>query len=144
MISQKRQKFLLDVMHEIDMLKLHATDAEKAKLNFYEFDYDSPTRCIYGQLTGKCASPRAKELMGVACIRVMHLDKGISSVANVEIDDEKFTINGEYTGQTWDGTKWSIRNYSYLSALEAYIATKDAKNADVIAYIKGEIETLEL
>jgi len=142
----KRQQFLLDVMHEIDMLKKHATDAEKARLNFDWFDYTRPSQCIYGQLTGSCSNNRAKELMNASCIRVMHLgSRGIHEISGEKITSPAFNVNGEYVGQTWGGSSMRPhRSYAYLSALEGYIATKGAKNKAIIEYIKGNTDKLKL
>jgi len=142
-----KKQFLLDVRHEIDMLKLHATDAEKARLDFDRFDYTSQFRCIYGQLTGNCDSKRAKELMDLACVRVMHLgSSGVHELDQCDITDLDFKnkINGKYTGQTWEDKGWSDRSFHYLSALEGYIATKGAKNEAIIEYIKGNTDKLKL
>ncbi len=69
------------------------------------------------------------------------------SPAGLEIDDKHFTVNGKYNGQTWgpmymDGLL--ERSYSYLSALEGYICTKDADIRGIMLYMKGETDTLEL
>lgn len=66
-----KKQFLSDVMHEIEMLKEHATLVEKERLDFKQFDPADIQCCIYGQLTGSCESNRAKELMDLSCIRVL-------------------------------------------------------------------------
>jgi hypothetical protein len=137
----KVKDFKADVMHEINMLKEHATQEEKLLLDFAEFDFNHPRQCIYGQLTGACYSLRAKELMDKCCIRVMDLKGGVDEIENVLISDDEFVINGPNTGQGWEG---SDRSYAHLSALEGYICTKGAKNKEIIAYIKGEQATLVL
>lgn len=62
------------------------------------------------------------------------------------IDDEEFVINGKYDGQTWGNYFYGLltRSYSYISALEAYIFTDSCNVVDIINYIKGEIDNLEL
>ena len=49
-------------MKELNHLRQHATKEEKEKLNFESLKTTNVTTCIYGQMTGKCSSPRAKEL----------------------------------------------------------------------------------
>ncbi len=142
----KRESFLKDVIHEIGMLKQHATPEEIDNLSIENFNPRTPSGCIYGQLSGDCASQRAKSLMDVSCIRVMDLDcEGVDGILHKDIEDEEFNINGKYEAQTWnDQSSWSGRTFRYLSALEGYICTKDAKNKEIIQYLKGEIPTLIL
>lgn len=143
-----KKQFLADVMHEIEMLKKHATKKEKEALNFATFDPFYENNCIYGQLTGNCRSERSKKLMDLACKRVMNLDNGANELLNQSFIKIVSKINGEYTGQTWiekyEGDGYAYRNWSYLSALEGYINLSKAKNKQIIAYIKGEIDTLKL
>jgi len=143
-VTQKQ--FLADVMHEIEMLKKHATIEEKEALNFNLFDPFFESTCIYGQLTGNCRSERSKELMGLSCTRVMNLDFGASELKGYTFRKIVSKINGEYKGQTWGGKGFTLlhRDWSYLSALEGYINLSKAKNKQIIAYIKGEIDTLKL
>lgn len=141
-----KEEFLADVMHEIDMLKKHATQKEKNNLDFSEFNPMYPNSCIYGQLTGACDSKRAKSLMNKSCIRVMHLKSGVVELLGKPFSKIKHKINGKYTKQTWDpeNTTWGERCYQYLSSLEGYISLSNAKNKQIIKYIKGEIDTLKL
>jgi len=138
-----KKEFLDDVMHEINMLKKHATKEEKENLDFLEFNPLYPTRCIYGQLTGNCANKRAKDLMDKSCIRVMSLEDGVDELRNKTFNKIKNKINGKYTQQTWEDVADS-RFYSHLSSLEGYIALKNAKNEQILQYIKGEIDTIKL
>ena len=46
----KVKDFKKDVLHEIEMLKQHATDEEKARLNFENFNYFSEFNCITNQI----------------------------------------------------------------------------------------------
>jgi len=143
----KKKDFIADVMHEIDMLKKHATKAELNNLDFDMFDYDHQDNCIYGQITGSCASPRAKILMDKACIRVMNIKSeryltGAKLLAGKTFSKIKHQINRDNTSQTWNES--GRRNYSHLSALEGYITLKGAKNKQIIQYLRGEIDTLKL
>lgn len=141
-------EFLKDVKHEVEMLKLHTTAEEKARLNINEFGAANFFRCIYGLLTGSCATIRAKELMDLACIRVMDTTSGSLDVSNKNVSEIEKLVNGQYEGQTWgeydDDTEIYVRKFKYLSVLEGYICTKNARVAEIISYIKGETQTLEL
>ena len=151
----KKQEFLDDVMHEINILKKHATPRELAKLDFSIFDYDDSEQCIYGQMTGHCGTRRAKKLMDVACIRVFNTNKNILRGTRT-LEDETFTtikqyINGPNKGQGWSNSGVNIdkaaflsREFTFLSALEGYIYLKGANNEGIIKYLKGEIKTLKL
>lgn len=139
-ISEKRASFLKDVEHEIRALKQNASRSELRKLDFYRLDPSSKSRCIYGQLSGSCDNERAKELMDSSCIRVMNLPEGEVDANGKDIDDPRFTINGEYSGQTWKPSMWGSRTYSYLSVLEAYIATKNANNKGILVWLRGETD----
>lgn len=146
-MTKKRKKFLEAVIHEIEQLKKYATAAEISELDLERFDASSQHDCIYGQMAGNCETNRAKELMDKACIKVMDLDdEGVSQVLGLDIDDKSFNVNGKYKGQTWHGLEnsWSRRRYRYLSALEAYICTRDAKVKNVILYMQGKVDKLEL
>lgn len=144
---EKKDAFLKDVFHEVQSLRHNATPEEKERLDFDTLDYNEPALCIYGQLTEDCSSLRAKELMDIGCIRVMDVPDGVDDIKEVNIEDEKFNINGENTGQGWiysEEFKEYGRDYTHLSALEGYICTKDAKNKEIIDYIKGNINELVL
>jgi len=144
----KVKEFKKDVMHEINMLKTHATSEEKARLNFAVFDYESAYNCIYGQLTGKCTSKRAKQLMDLCCISVVTSESRFLKLKNISISNKEFIVNVEYKGQTWgDDGSWRgyfFRTYEQLSALEGYIYCKGAKNKKIIDYINGTTSTLTL
>lgn len=135
-----KKQFLVDVMHEIEMLKTHATEKEKVRLGYTAINPARTDHCVYGQLTGDCQNKRAKKLMDLSCTRVFSQNI-IPVCREINFSDVKSKINGEYTGQDW-GT--AGRNLVYISALEGYISLKDAKNAEIIAYIKGEREALSL
>jgi len=138
-MKNKVEDFKKDVLHEINMLKQHATIEEKQRLQFSKFDYKEKYLCIYGMLAGTCENLRAKELMELSCIRVMDLGiQGVNALKGLEVSDDNFIVNGKNKGQTWKKVEpESNRNYSYLSALEGYICTKNANNEQIINYIKG-------
>jgi hypothetical protein len=106
---------------EATNLKQHLTEWEKQKLNKYDFNPNSTYSCIYGQITGDCASLRAIELAKL-CI-------GKVSVKQV------------------DGTRISTtkpKDNFRFSPLEVYIYQYGGSGEKIIDYLKGETDTLEL
>lgn len=136
-----KKQFLLDVRHEIEALKKNATADEKARLDFKDFNPSNTRECFYGQLTGSCCSSRAKVLMDMSCIRVFGIEWDDVLFETKSYKDFIPALNGAYNAQDWKGND---RALNYLSALEGYIYASDAKNKQIISYIKGETETLVL
>jgi hypothetical protein len=147
-ISEKKWNFLNDVMHEVEMLRQHATPDEVANLNLATFDPKTIYNCIYGQMTGRCTSNRAKELMDVACIRMVHNPSnycdGMEYYKPLDVDDARFNVNGEYNPAEMFNSHFGGRTFSYMSAIEGYILTENANIEGIMAYLKGETDTLEL
>lgn len=145
----KKQKFLKEVMHEINMLKQHATQEEISRLDFRWFSPDSTRNCIYGQMTGDCTSLRAKELMDLSCIRLI-INKRDGTLRGSAITSNKFTLNGKYKSTlTWDDEGRgegdnNRRLLSHLSALEGYIFTKNANVEGIMNYLRGKSEIVKL
>lgn len=139
-----REQFLKDVMAEIEGIKETATNEEKKRLDIDFLDPMRTDRCIYGLLTGDCMEARAREIMDVSCKRVWNLaGDGVYQNRYRFLDSVLENVNGDYESRrTWDNGKDA--RLTYLSALEGYIALNDAKNEEIIAYIKGDTDTLEL
>lgn len=137
-----REQFLQDVRTEVESLKVHATKSEISELNIKTFNPMKKHLCIYGQMTGSCESKRAKELMDKACVRVTNSD-GDAFVWE-KFDKVADKINGEYTGQTWEKATVSKRAYTYLSMVEAYIFLDGSSPKNIIDYLNGDVDTLEL
>lgn len=101
--------------------------------------------CIYGQMTGYCYSLRAAMLINSCCIRFFR--NGIMP----EIFEEHTTfekIKNAVNGTTVDdfiGKRCDLLGEStHFSAIEAYILLSEAKNANLIAFLRGETDNLEL
>lgn len=134
-----KKQFLADVRHEIEMLKQNATESEIARLNINSLNANDINLCIYGQMTGDCTSLRAKDLMDKSCKRVFSRTFKIRTA--IQLDALIPNVNGNYESQDWDIYG---RELDYLSALEGYIYATDAKNAEIISYLKDETTTLTL
>ena len=152
----KKEDFLKAVEHEVKTLKKLATKEELKNLNLGNFNPQIPEKCIYGQMTGHCASKRAKVLMDNACIIVTNINEDEDDGGTDKLEDKSYSsikkfINGKNTGQGWkdkggntDIFSGTSRNYRHLSALEAYICLKGAKIKNIVSFLKGESETLAL
>ncbi len=143
-----KELFLKDVAKEVKAIKKHANNSQIKRLNFEDFDPDGPRSCIYGQMTGHCASPKAKSLMDKCCVRVFNVPSGAHDLLNVTFSKVRKGINGPYKNQTWAAglfnKNYYDRNYSYLSCLEGYILMKGAKNEHIIAFLQDKVKTLVL
>lgn len=130
-----------DVRKEAEALRVHATKRELSKITSGALAPASRWGCIYGMATGDCHSDRAIELIQKCCVRFFVNDnfnkiedegfKGIVKRVNgTEVDDLKSDRTGIQPG--------------HFSAIEAYILLPEANNESLIAYLRGETETLEL
>jgi hypothetical protein len=138
-----------DVAREAQALKVHATKEELERLDFSKLQTDNPIQCVYGQIAFGCFSDRASELIFTCCQRyfkVWNRDTTIHELAGkrgfYEFANGQ-TINGVNDSKSLLEQRLVIKG-GYYSAIEAYILLPEAKNADLIAYLKGEVETLEL
>jgi|GEM_PF-1640369 len=141
------EQFLEDVRKEARMLKQSATEEELSRLSLNDLQPDFGGYCIYGQMTGSCFSMRASELIFKCCPRFFNgrrfddfkLDAQIAmqSANGATIKGVK-TVKDFYEHRICFGDEW------YFSVIESYIMIPAAKNAELIAYLKGETDTLEL
>jgi len=141
-MSITKSEWLLEVREEIENIKKHATIRQIGKLDFDSFDASEPALCIYGQMTGNCFNMPAFKLIKKCCVRY-HLEDGSCGYNFSRI---KNYINGTKQKPLSEcDRKYNDRIHNrHYSALEAYITFGEAKNEEVLAYIKGETETLEL
>jgi len=120
--SYTKKQFIEDVKKEAMALRKHATKEEIGKLDFENLEPLSVTRCIYGQLTGECDTPRASQL--------------IRQCAPVLFEIADFNERGPIPVTEFQ--------YYHSSPIERYITGKGAKNKNLIAYLKGECNDLVL
>ena len=155
MAQIKKTEFLQAVEAEVRAIKLHAKTYEIGRL-LSKFNGDSQTKCVYGQLTGNCESPRAKELMELSCQRVVATElnskrrlRFVSSFFKAAIHRKTFTALKDFVRPAGTGLKmWDEhrgeRNYNYLSALETYILMDKSNDTSIINYLKGTSDSLNL
>lgn len=112
------------VRDEAARLREFATVEERDRLDFSRLDPSREHLCIYGQMTGDCFNKRTQELLSYCAIR---FSRWISYYHPV--NNPKFYKSGARNG---------------FSAIEFYIYQPYAKNAEIISYLKGETDILEL
>lgn len=136
METTDREILIEQVVLEATALKKNATPEERGNLSFATLSPYSPFDCIYGQMTGDCWSIRAEVLIR-ACAQRAYKPKG-SGVDNPE-------LNGSPEGARRN--KDYLQPY-YFSPIEVFIVSNlrgdENENAKLIAYLKGETETLLL
>lgn len=136
-MTYTKEQFLSDVKAEAVALRQHATKEELGRLDADWMDPNDFTSCIYGQMTGNCNSKRAIELMQKCCTRFF---KNLYKEFYV-FDDVSSAVNGEKCDLS--GRK-NDEMPKYFSAVETYIFTDEEKNENLISYLRGETDDLNL
>lgn len=119
------------VLQEIENLKIYATYEEIGKLDFTTFKPFMIGTCIYGQMTGNCFSDRATVLLDLCTIPYSDYTSAYWP-----------TNEMKFAGNRTKLYKSTIINV--FSPLEYYIFNYSETNEKIIAYLKGEIQTLNL
>lgn len=139
-------KQLVDLTHvEAARLRKNATADELDHLDFESFNPGSDTDCIYGQMIGYCRRPRAVELIrkcATRIVKVVNPDVGNGNGLDNVSCELAFGAKETFERRTKDKPFWGEVNY--FSPIETYIAQDGADNKQLIAYLRGEIETLDL
>jgi len=133
-----------DVRKEAEALRIHATKEERERLKIEKLNPTHMDYCIYGQMTGNCFSERAAILIDMCCSRFFKNDAmpGIFSPEK-SLDRVLRNVNGTSVHE-FVKERVGVSEDAHYSAIEAYILLPDAKNANLISYLRGETETLEL
>lgn len=127
-----------DVLSEATSLRELATPPEKNNLNVYTIFPSNREKCVYGQMTGSCNSPRAIELMQKCCTQYFHNeDYDLTSLREVLSH-----VNGKDSVVV--APRVRRHGIAYFSSIESYIIIKGAKCAELLSYIKGETNELNL
>lgn len=142
-----KEQFLKDVRTEINNIKKYATKAEINRLDFENLNPDSKYKCIYGQMTGICTSPRASELIFKSCAR--YISPGDDYIKTDSFIKLKSQINGKTipdikNNKQFLNTRREFGEIQHFSSLESYIMLPKAKNKNIISYLKGETKKLVL
>lgn len=120
------------VAEEAALLRKNATPQELAKLNLPVLDPAKANRCIYGLMTGDCTSTRAESLIMTCCKKYLRnksksLERGIVS----------FETTSDFQSRV--GYVWIC-----FSPIEVYISLSSANLSNLIFYLKGVTDNLEL
>lgn len=132
-----KSKFPDLVVKEAKNLRKLTTFEEKQLLNFSTLDGDSKYDCLYGQITGHCFSPRAKELIEASCEKVYNPGAGDDRLGSA-------TLNGSPLGKYRSIVRYSSST-SYFSPIEVFIFKYSHEREllkRLLLYIKGERRTL--
>jgi len=124
----KKSTFLEHVETEATHIRENATNEEINKLDFDYLDPEHVEHCIYGQMTGKCDSERARELT----------PKSFRSTPALGYK-ESFTKWDKFRRQP---TR-SFGKFVGFTHLEVYIMLKGAKTEELLKYIKGVNKTFK-
>jgi hypothetical protein len=111
------------VKAEATALMIYATEDERSKIQINRFDPIDWRRCIYGLMTNCCDSYRAVRLLDLCT-------QPFSRSATKRIDPLDFVFAN---GMNRD-----------FSPIEFYINQEGAKNANLINYLNGTLDTLDL
>jgi hypothetical protein len=142
-MKYNKQQFLKDVRDEIDAIKKHATKEEIGNLDFNKLYPDRENSCVYGLMTGNCHSRRAAVLITKCCQRYFKRD----DTQDMPVSKGFKAIKGLINGAKVNGfVSERIQEYdiTHFSSLETYILLPEAKNKNVIEYLKGESGRLVL
>lgn len=110
-----------DVRKEAEALRVHATKEELGRLSIATMQPNNVKLCYYGLMTGHCDSPRATELINKCAVVFFDSDSDV---------DDMYPI-------------YEFKDYRW-SAIEFYIGLPEARNANLIAYLRGETNDLDL
>lgn len=131
-----------DVKKEAEALRVHATKEERERLDISILRPENMSRCIYGQMTGNCFNPRAATLIDKCAVK--YFRDGVIGVLELHgFERIHDYVNGS-TVEDFITSRTRMRGAVHFSAIEAYILLPEARNANLIAYLRGETETLDL
>jgi hypothetical protein len=131
-----------DVRKEAEALRVHATKEELGRLDISKLDPTKTNLCVYGLMSGHCNSDRAVSLIK-SCARRYVKTASICDIKYEGFEQILKIINGETVDDLQESRKDLFEDGHY-SAIEAYILLPEAKNAKLIAFLKGETDNLEL
>lgn len=137
----KDQQLLDLVVEEATKLKKYATKEELALLDYGFMAGDSISKCVYGQITGDCLSPRTYELIHKCCRRVYVPKSKDNRLKNP-------TLNGK--PEKLDDTLIGERLCHFTSPIEVFLFKyKSGFEHDsiyvkrLVKFLKGEINELK-
>lgn len=134
-----------DVRKEAEALRIHATKEERERLDISILNPANARGCIYGQMTGHCDCKRSLELISKCTARYVR-DFYFTQIADDGFERISNNVNGTSVSNLNKKrpTVFDTEDTSHYSMIEAYILLPEANNASLIAYLRGETDTLTL
>lgn len=129
------------VRDEATKLRETATEEERDNLSFKNLQVYNSYACIYGQMTGDCHSPRAIALMS-QCAVPYSSGVGLHEF-HVEVFDEDERQGKSFEVRLDEGEACDEYNWVF-SPIEVYITLPESKNKNLIDFLKGKTNELEL
>ena len=124
------------VKEEAKNLRINATAEELNNLTDTILSPDSPTKCLYGLMTGSCESSRAIKLINICCsVRIKNF-KGIMS-DNYELSESSFL-------KAPRRNNWSIKTENMrFSPIEVMLWLAPASDIKMLVkYLRSEIRVM--
>jgi len=151
MTNKKDTQSLTDlVKSEAAFLKVNATPAELARLNFDNTDPENRHQCIYGQMTGDCYGDRAALLIQTCCQYVFFLQAESKHMIGVTTPLANLNFTKRFPPKP--GSKplpgsHGIRGY--YSAIEIFISQNQNggnpfRTLALILYLQNKLKTLDI
>lgn len=131
-----------DVRKEAEALRVHATKEERERLDIEILNPHMNPLCIYGLMTSHCNSDRAIHLIESCACRFIKTSS-ISSIEYNGFKEIQEVINGAKVGNLQQSRK-DLFEPGHYSAIEAYILLPEASNENLISFLRGETQILEL
>lgn len=134
-----------DVRKEAEALRVHATKEELGGISLEEFNPRHYDGCIYGMCTGDCHNERAIELIQ-QCTPRFFKEEIFEDIPVFGVDGIVKNANGTIVSNLLEERtkEYKGKGDVHYSAIEAYILLPEAQNANLIAYLRGETDNLEL
>ena len=139
----RKDQLIKGILKEIENIKIHATDAEKEKLDFSMFSGGMSGHCIYGLMTGNCYSKRAGELIK-KCVS----GKGIVGMGIGHRSSEEYPSLDQFVGMNnfLPDLQKSIKSgliRTLHTKLEWYVFKLSREQVKpIIDYIKGNTDVV--
>lgn len=141
-----KDQFIWDVINEAIALRNNATKKERKRLNIQILAPMSEYSCIYGLMTGSCFSTRATELIAQCCPKFFYpsaVSHG-NSIEQIIINSDGRDANKFAKTRSMSSDTDTMPGPMLYSAIEAYITLHNSDREGLIAYLRGESETLDI
>lgn len=148
------KEFYKIVEEEVKLLRENINEEEVSNIGIM-FESGYTQSCVYGQITGHCSSNRSKYLMN-KCVSYWvsnssYLDDVRVGHMHSDYDVCFFEYRLSINSSLQDSSPYEFvedvedsRNYYSYTPLEAYIMLYGSKDNEIIDYLKGDTNELNL